>query len=166
MKIARIVVILPTVFLLMSCITYGDAERLRISDFSDFESWHKVNPESLIGPADGLLQGRHLEEGGMREVYVNSVGRSVSDGETELPFPEGSIVLKDTYYIDRDGGRGRRWNITVMRKRAEGYDSENGDWEYVTAGPTKFIRLQGRAPLCIECHVYAEDRDYVFTWPE
>ena len=71
--------------------------------------------------------------------------------------------MKDTFYLTEDGGRGRRWNITVMKKREAGYDPENNDWEYVTAGPAKGVRYQGKMSLCIDCHVDAE-KDYVFTW--
>lgn len=163
MKKRIIAVIAIAIIVLASCVTISDRDRLRKSNFSDFESWHKINAEPLVGAAGGLLRGKHLEEGGMREVYVNEIGRPVFTGESQGPLPEGTIIVKDTFYIAKDGTKGRRWNITVMRKRERGYDSENNDWEYVTAGPGKGVRFQGRMPLCIECHLAADD-DFVFTW--
>lgn len=163
MKILRIITLLLVGVLFTTCVTYSDKERLRKSDFGAFESWHKINAQSLTGDADGALQGKHLENRGVREVYVNSIGKPIIEGTDKPPFPEGTIIVKDTFYITKSGDRGRRWNITVMRKREAGYDPDNGDWEYVTAGPGKGVRYQGKMPLCIECHVDAE-RDYVFTW--
>lgn len=98
----------------------------------------------------------------MREVYVNQIGESGFGGGGVEAFPEGTIIVKDTFYLGDDGTQGRRWNITVMRKREQGYDPENDDWEYVQAGPRKGVRYQGKIPLCIDCHVSAEF-DYVFT---
>ena len=149
--------------MLISCVSFGDKERMRKTDYREFESWAKVNAEPLTGTANGLLQGKHLEDRGIREVYVNEVGEPSFSGNAELPLPVGTIIVKDTFYIAKDGLRGRRWNITVMKKRESGYDSENGDWEYITAGPRKGVRFQGIRPLCIECHILA-DRDFVFTW--
>ena len=165
MRMVRLMVVVSLSLLLLSCITFSDSERMRVSDFRDFESWFRVTDEPLIGAGNGPLLGRHLEEEGMREVYINEIGRGGFDGGRNL-FPKGTVIVKDTHYVSRDGGKGRRWNITVMRKREAGYDPEHNNWEYVTAGPTKFIRVQGTYPLCIECHVFAREQDYVFTWPQ
>ena len=158
-----LLLILVAVVLVTSCVSIADRDRLRTPDFRDFESWYKVNKQPLTGDAGGLLQGKHLDTEGIREVYVNDNGRPVFRGEVQLPFPAGTIIVKDTYYADKGGSRGRRWNITVMRKRESGYDSDNGDWEYVTAGPRGGVRFQGIRSLCIDCHSAAE-KDYVFTW--
>ena len=147
----------------VSCVTFNDDDRMKTEDFETFESWHKVNAETLTGTSNGQLQGKHLEDRGFREVYVNDIGRPAFAGGGDIPIPEGTIIVKDTYYIARDGSQGRRWNITIMKKREAGYDSDNNDWEYVTAGPNKFVRYQGTMSLCIDCHVAAE-RDFVFTW--
>ena len=157
------VLVLVVLFLYTSCVTISDSQRLKTRDFSDFESWFKVNAKPLIGDGDGFLRGKHLENEGIREVYANEIGQKVFQGNVQPPFPQGSIIVKDTFYTAKDGGKGRRWNITVMRKREPGYDPANGDWEYVTAGPRKGVRYQGTMPLCIDCHV-AADKDFVFTW--
>jgi hypothetical protein len=154
---------LVVVFLLASCVTYSDKDRLRTRDFSDFEAWSKVSEVPLTGDGGGFLAGKHLEERGMREVYTNEIGRPVFQEGGPVPFPSGTIIVKDTFYLDDGGAKGRRWNITVMRKRDAGYDPDHNDWEYVTAGPRKGVRYQGTMELCIDCHIAAE-RDYVFTW--
>ena len=161
--IGRVLVLTTVIALLLaSCVTYSDKDRLKTRDFKDFETWHKINIEPLTGDGDGFLQGKHLENEGIREVYTNRIGQPVFQGDSSLPFPSGTIIVKDTYYIDKDQTKGRRWNITVMRKRNPGYDPEHGDWEYVTAGPRKGVRHQGTMELCIDCHIVA-DKDYVFT---
>lgn len=161
---ARFTALALIAFVLFSaCVSYSDKNRLRKGDYDDFETWYKVNAEPLIGPAGGLLQGKHLEEGGVREVHVNEVGRPVFTSDEELQIPQGTIIVKDTYYLNEDGTRGKRWNITVMRKREAGYDPEYNDWEYVEAGPGKNVKYQGKLEVCIDCHL-AADRDYVFTW--
>ena len=161
MRASLVIVALAT----FSCITFWDEKRTVRADYEDFESWYKINSKPLIGDADGLLQGRHLEAEGLREVYINEIGRPVIEGTRDLPFPSGTIIVKDTYYRTEDGERGRRWNITVMRKRETDYDPDNNDWEYLTVNANKTIRIQGKMTLCIDCHAAAED-DYVFTWPE
>lgn len=165
MKTIRFVPLVLPVVLLAGCLSsLGDRNVLKASDFTDFETWYKVNAEPLVGEAGGLLQGKHLERGGIREVYVNEVGRPVFEGRRQLPFPEGTIIVKDTFHLTPEGGKGKRWNITVMRKREAGYDPQEGDWEYATAGARKNLRVRGRWKLCIDCHRIAADKDYVFTW--
>ena len=161
-RLSMVITIIITI-VLASCVSISDRYRLRKADFNEFESWYKINDEPLTGAADGLLRGKHLEEGGMREVYVNDIGQSAFSGDAQVPLPEGTVIVKDTFYIAKDGTKGRRWNITVMRKREPGYDAEYNDWEYVIAGPGKGVRFQGRMPLCIDCHI-AADKDFVFTW--
>ena len=161
----RLCLALLSLAALSGCLSsLGDRDGLTTDHFAEFESWHKVNAEPLIGPADGLLRGKHLERDGVREVYANDIAREVFEGRADLPFPEGSIVVKDTFYLTDEGGIGERWNITVMKKREAGYDPDNGDWEYATAGPRKDIRVRGRWNLCIDCHLDALSTDYVFTW--
>ena len=148
---------------LTACLSLGDSDKLTKTDIEEFETWYKVNKEPLVGSAGGALQGKHLEREGMREVYINDIGKPVSTGEMTIPFPVGTIIVKDTFYRNGDGSRGKRWNITVMRKREPGYDSSKGDWEYAEAAPSKSLGIVGKWNLCIDCHVYAR-KDYVFTW--
>jgi hypothetical protein len=51
--------------------------------------------------------------------------------------------------------------IGGMIKRAPGFDSKNGDWEYFYSGKTAGFSI-GRLQNCAECHAGAKTTDYVF----
>jgi hypothetical protein len=52
--------------------------------------------------------------------------------------------------------------LTVMIKREQGYNPENGDWEYMALdGDGKEVRARGQLEKCQACHRMAEYNDYV-----
>jgi Cytochrome P460 len=73
------------------------------------------------------------------------------------PMPVGTIVVKEKLdHIEAVKG------IGGMIKRAEGYDSEGGDWEYFYFD-SKVGFSTGKLANCRSCHARAKDRDFVFT---
>ncbi len=81
----------------------------------------------------------------------------------------GSVIVKQKQmmgYLDKDGRQihERDTGVGGMVKRAPGYDPKHGDWEYFYFENTGKIE-SGRIASCVNCHVSAKDRDYVFgTW--
>lgn len=77
------------------------------------------------------------------------------------PYPVGTIFVKESY--KGEGGQmGDMTSLTVMIKRAEGYDPANGDWEYLMASPSFEVINQGKMEMCIGCHSVAADTDFIF----
>lgn len=149
--------------ILVTCVSTGsDPNATQAQAFSGYTGWSKVNSEPISGDATGFLGNVHGGPTGIREVFVNPIGKAVSDGEADLPYPKGTILVKESYDSD-DGEKGKLKDLTIMVKRESGYDSENGDWEYLSVSATQKIKSQGPIKMCINCHKAAESDDYVFS---
>ena len=140
---------------------------------SDYKSWTKLNKEAFRSPTHGKR---------FVNVYVNDIGLEAFKSE-DMPFPEGSIVVKDSWEAKDGQPSDVAGPIFVMHKRAKGYDAENEDWwfalhwENVPANWQKRVggkQVYWRSPskkvnYCGGCHqnydraiggVRAEDRAY------
>ena len=148
---------------LFACLSTGsDPNPTTVDDFSDYVSWSKVNATTVTGDRRGDLGMAHGGQKGFREIYVNAAGKAVSAGQADLPYPMGTILVKETY--KRSGGqKGDLRGLTVMIKREAGYDADNDNWEYLNVSKSLKIKSQGRINLCIKCHSIAFMDDYVFT---
>ena len=91
---------------------------------------------------------------GFVSVFMNALAASAYRDSTA--YPAGSIIVKRKEPM---GGQGLAFG--GMIKRAAGYDAANGDWEYFTGTPERGYR-SGRLEECGDCHVRAQDTDYVF----
>lgn len=147
---------------LAACGTTG-SDATDVAVYEGYESWTRVNDEWITGDSTGTL-GRRVHEGatGFRNVFVNPVGQRVSAGEDALPYPVGTVLVKEAY-SDNEDAAGDLSNVTVMIKRETSYDPENGSWEYVNLSSAMRVRAQGTIASCISCHSAAAHTDYVFT---
>ena len=159
----QLLIICAAVALLLSCMSSGssDPNATTAEDFSDYASWQKANAETITGDPSGVLGNAHEGASGLREIYVNSVGAAMFAANERGPYPVGTIVLKESFKSD-SGAKGSLTGITVMVKREAGYDSENGDWEYLNVNSKMKIKAQGKMSMCISCHSASED-DYLFS---
>ena len=149
--------------LISGCASGSDPDATEVQEFSGYTSWTKVNAEPITTDSTGSLGLAHEGTKGIREVYVNNLGKDVSTGAADYPYPEGSVIVKEAFKADSSGAKGALSSITVMVKREMGYDAENGDWEYVNVRPDLRVRAQGRIGMCINCHGAAVLDDFVFT---
>ena len=103
-------------------------------------------------PHEGDLLPRYCH------VYVNAVGRkTMLRGEGE--FPIDSLIVKSKLF-KKDEKKVELF--TVMRKRAEGYDPDHGDWEYsVIDGRSRRVLAVGKIDSCINCHSEYKDSDFI-----
>ena len=151
------------VLVLAACMsTEPDPDATQVDDFAQYLSWSKVNAQTVSGDATGVLGNAHGGPRGFREVYINATGKPTSDGQAALPYPVGTTLVKETHSAQNEA-KGRLTDLTIMVKRGAGYDSANGDWEYLMVTPAMRIRSQGRIGMCINCHAAAITDDYVFT---
>ncbi|WP_164102796.1 cytochrome P460 family protein [Candidatus Laterigemmans baculatus] len=102
---------------------------------------------------DGFLEPAYCH------VYANKKAHPVIKAGTGS-YPPGSLIVKAKF---RDVNAPERVELyTVMRKRAVGYDLENGDWEYsVVDGRTRRVLTRGTIESCIGCHCEYKSTDYV-----
>jgi hypothetical protein len=96
-------------------------------------------------------------------VYVNPMGRKAMLQERAPAFPVGAMIVKEKYTTTQSRTPEL---MTAMRKRTPGYDSNNGDWEYlVLEGKTGKVQEQGHLTKCQECHHQVGSTDFVFRTP-
>ena len=125
-------------------------------DVAGYDKWLKINAEP-IPP----VPNRDPHDG-TKNVYVNQSRDTIApDGEQQFPYPDGSIVVKEAYRPNKD----YVGLIAIMRKIA-GSNPDHNDWEFVEytrSKPDDDFKVIASGGLCSNCHVQAEDIDYVFT---
>jgi Cytochrome P460 len=92
-------------------------------------------------------------------VYVNDIGRTAMMSEKSPRFPQGSIIVKA-----KSSGEAADVPelVTIMVKRAEGYDRENGNWEYlVMNGDGSRLEKPANVESCRRCHFVHRGTDFV-----
>lgn len=132
--------------------------------------------ENLTGPVYGDATVAHNgmnipSDATFRDVYASSANLS--------SLPKGTIVTKHTFLKDDMGNKSGLAVTFAMVKREAGYDSENGNWEYVmmpndgsndyNANPNGLLpeesnaAQRGKLAMCIGCHVKAGGNDFLFV---
>jgi hypothetical protein len=158
---------IATLLVPISALTGGkkwedDSYVTQLSDIEGYTSWKKVNLEPVTGDRTGFLGPAHAGEEGFREIYVNNIGRAVSTGSADFPYPVGTIIVKEAY-MNEGGMKGMLGAVTIMIKRGSNYDPSHNNWEYMMVSPENEIMRQGKVEGCTGCHANASDTDYVFT---
>lgn len=132
-----------------------------------YKGWTRVNPEpALLHAPSAFLCGRptgpqtpNPHQDKYITVFVNDGGKNAMMTEKNPRFPQGSIIVKEKLPYKASSTPEL---LTVMIKREAGYDSENGDWEYMEVdGTGKEVRERGRLKQCQSCHLMEKDTDYV-----
>ena len=137
----------------------------------DYRQWTRVNPVPADLPSPlarlcGVSPAKRIEmDGGdphkdkFITVYVNELGRNAMMHERNPQFPKGSVIVKEKLPTQESTSPEL---LTVMIKREQGYNAENGDWEYMALdGDGREVRARGRLEKCQACHRMAAHLDYV-----
>ena len=83
-------------------------------------------------------------------------------------YPVNTVVLKENFTV-KEGIPDSASLLTFMVKRADGYDPDYGNWEYIQSTPDGRITFRGNSndvlvkQACISCHVNIKERDYIFS---
>jgi hypothetical protein len=140
----------------------------RTSEGIDYASWPAVTPQPIRVPKEAFVRCRPTPQQTERgphfapavKVYANSVALSAIRSAPTQAMPVGSVVVKEKWWDEKAAQPSA---YAAMVKREAGYDSDNGDWEYV------FVQLDGRNEVqrgriksCIACHQGAAPQDYLF----
>lgn len=81
--------------------------------------------------------------------------------QSKGPFPDNSFIVTQMY----KGGRNnvnKTLNGVLVMYRVSGYNPEAGNWFWAKYGQGGKIQLEGKVALCIDCHVKAKEKDWVF----
>ena len=134
------------------------------SAWSDYLSWYKVTPEAVTGDPTGTLGSVHDGFNAYRQIYVNSTGEAVNRGTQGYPYPEGTILLKESFNNAAALESRRNPDLTIMIKLAAGQSPETGGWEYVMGadGGRRGTGSPDLGAFCRDCHLFAAATDYNF----
>jgi hypothetical protein len=146
-----------------SAIDNAEAEEAKVllKEIGKYRDWKLVNPTPIImnPAAAAACAAPNPHETALASVYVNANGASAMLTESHPTFPEGSIIVKTKRYASVGNDPAA---LTVMIKRAKGYNAESRDWEYlVLDGPATKIVERGKLTKCNQCHQNYEDTDFV-----
>lgn len=148
--------------LLAACMSTSDPLGPPASAWADYKSWHKVTPAPETGDPTGFLSGVHDGNNAYRVVYVNSVGEAVNKGDQGFPYPEGTILLKESFNNERSLLANRNADLTLMIKLAQGMSPATGDWEYIRPDGARGTGDSDLGAFCRDCHLFAAATDYNF----
>jgi hypothetical protein len=110
---------------------------------------------------DAALEAERKRTGPHANVAVNfyvSLEAAAAMASTNLEFPTGTIVLKEKLSPSHQ----EVVAVGGMIKRAEGFDPENGNWEYFYAAKSGGFKI-GKIPDCVDCHARASSLDHVYS---
>ncbi|GEM_PF-2433458 len=97
----------------------------------------------------------------IKDVYVNDRGIA-SFRSGEMPFPAGSVIVKENFKPLSGGEKGALMALTAMVKMNAGYHPEGGDWAYIQTVPGFSETTLGKVEKCASCHASVSHKDFVF----
>ena len=149
-----------------SCALFAKPEpsdfEARDGDFAGYSGWALAAKTSGSSPLLGMAHDAKNPDV-TRFIYVKDDAKRKSNGQ----FPVGTILVKQSQIKD-----GSLVGVaTAMVKRAKGFNSEAGDWEWFMLEPKSGAIIKnaqgeaqrGKIGFCIACHTDASETDYSFT---
>jgi len=94
-------------------------------------------------------------------VYANEIALDAINKKQTLPFPEGSIFVREKFAKPDDT---EPELLAVMIKREQGFNPDRGNWLFLVSNGkmTKVTQRQKRGE-CVDCHAgYQFNNDLVF----
>lgn len=155
----------PSLAVIMaSCMSSSEPQGPQANAWEGYKSWFKVTTEPNTGDPTGFLGNVHEGLNAYRDIYVNSIGKDVNQGERPFPYPEGSILIKETYRNLAAYNAQLNPDLTIMVKLGQGSSPETSDWEYIMGGDglNRGTGTSGVAVFCHSCHAAAAATDFNF----
>jgi Cytochrome P460 len=93
-------------------------------------------------------------------VYANDLAREAMIADPSIPFPRGSIIIREKL---RQQDAKIPELMTVMIKRRAGFNPKANDWEFllIDGTGTKVLERQKKGS-CLDCHESQASRDFVY----
>jgi hypothetical protein len=113
--------------------------------------------ESRAQEAEVKRRGPHARY----SIVVRTNPEAIAPFRRREPLPPGTVVVKEKHWPEPSKKRPAEY--ALMIKRNPGFDPDHGNWEYAYAtGSPEWTVTRGRLSSCIDCHLGARDRDYLF----
>lgn len=137
----------------------------RIEKIAGYKTWNLVNPKPVVmdktvavmcAPANVSPPSPHADK--YISVYVNDIGKHAMLDERIPKFPVGTIIVKEK--LEKEDSKIPEL-LTVMIKREEGFNKENGSWEFLVFNGTATQIEKSNEASCMRCHIGYEAQDYV-----
>ena len=156
--------ILSAPLILAACMSTSDQLGPDSTAWSGYKNWYKATAEPNTGDPTGFLGNRHEGLNAYRDIYVNSVGESVNRGQQEFPYPEGTVIVKESFNNLDAYEAQRNPELTIMVKLAQNTSPQTADWEYIVGaeGSRRGSGESGQAVFCHSCHSFAAETDFSF----
>ena len=92
-------------------------------------------------------------------VYMNDLARQATFSKNRRIYPVGSIIVREKLLTESATSPDV---LTVMAKRAEGFNPAANDWEFLVVDPDAMkIKQREKTGACQQCHSSQKDRDFV-----
>lgn len=131
--------------------------------FLAYQNWKRFTRLPYRSPNHGERFVHH---------YANDLARKYAEYENAGPLPVGSIVIKDSFTVTRQG-QVMTGPLFMMEKMPEGFVSGAGTWRFMMLRPDgSSVGLTGGAndkavKFCAECHSRAgKQHDYLYFMPD
>lgn len=121
-----------------------------------------VDAEKIAEPVteENVLTEEHQANNSFGVVYVNELARQAMLNEKKPAFPVGSIIVREKLETDTST---KPQLLSVMIKRAKGFNKDAGDWEYIVADSSKGkTQVLEKKINCLSCHSSQAESDYVY----
>jgi hypothetical protein len=148
-----------------ACIQPNLAERFAGSDepgAKEHPDWPKVNTVPYESTTHG---GR----------FVNNIFGPTADAYAKFEdagtMPEGAVLVKDSFGIDKTGAV-KAGPLFTMVKMAAGWREETGDWRYALVFPNGNLmgatggQNSDGVKFCADCHMAVASQDSLFFLPD
>lgn len=147
------------------CMSTSPSQGPTADAWNNYSTWDKANPSPQTGDPTGYLGNVHEGLLAYREIYVNSTAAPVNSGERPFPYPEGSIIVKESYANQAAHSAKETPELTIMVKLRSGSSPETSDWEYIMGadGVNRGTGTSGLASFCHGCHTAAAATDFTFS---
>ncbi len=121
-----------------------------------------VDAEKITEPVteENVLTEEHQANASFGVVYVNDLARQAMLNEKKPVFPVGSIIVREKLETETST---KPQLLSVMIKRAKGFNKDAGDWEYFVADSSKDkTQVLEKKINCLSCHRSQAESDYVY----
>lgn len=129
---------------------------------TDYHTWKRYNTTAYISGTHG---GRFVNN------YANETGSAYGQFEEAGTMPEGAVLAKDSFGVNKRG-EVRVGPLFTMVKMGAGFHEESADWRYALVTPAGALMgatggpNSGRMNFCIECHLAGEEWDQMLFLPD
>jgi hypothetical protein len=101
------------------------------------------------------------------QVYRENAAKVRSGNTANMKsFPQGTVIVKESFQKTREGAPAAKGPIFVMKKEESGYDPSGNNWRYGFAQPDMRLigeGFTGPVAFCKACHAAMKNQDFVYA---